>query len=315
MGSHACKALAAEGYAPVCIDNLVYGHEWAVKWGVLEKGDIADTAFLRRVFKCYEPVAVMHFAAYAYVGESVKDPKKYYSNNVGGTLSLLSVMQEFGCKNLVFSSTCATYGIPEQVPIGEHAEQRPINPYGASKLIVERVIRDYHDAYDLSAIILRYFNAAGADPEAEIGESHNPETHLIPLILDVAMGRSESISIFGADYPTADGTCIRDFIHVSDLAQAHVLALQKLIVSPPCLDIFNLGSATGFSVLEVLERCRSVTGHPIPNRNEARRQGDPAQLVASNTHAKETLNWSPQLSSLESIISTAWRWHKVRPTS
>lgn len=228
IGSHACKALALAGYTPVAYDNLVYGHESAVKWGPFEKGDISDRKRLDQVIEKHRPAAVMHFAAYAYVGESVDDPGKYYRNNVVGTLTLLEAMRDHSIDQFVFSSTCATYGVPQQMPIAEDHTQQPINPYGASKLMVEQMLRDFGVAHGLRAISLRYFNAAGADPDAEIGEDHDPETHLIPLVLDAAAGRRESIAVFGDDYATPDGTCIRDYIHVTDLASAHVLALQAL---------------------------------------------------------------------------------------
>ena len=221
IGSHACKALSQAGYLPVTYDNLVYGHEWAAKWGPLEQGDILDRARLEEVMNRYSPKAVMHFAAFAYVGESVTDPGKYYRNNVLGSLTLLEAMRGHDVRHLVFSSTCATYGIPDSLPIQENAPQNPINPYGASKLFVERMLKDFEAAHGISSIALRYFNAAGADPDNEIGESHDPETHLIPLVLDAASGRRSDVTIFGTDYPTPDGTCIRDYIHVSDLADAH----------------------------------------------------------------------------------------------
>src|SRR5882762_25309 len=241
IGSHTCKALAAAGFFPVSIDNLVYGLEWAAKWGPLIKGDINDRDLLEQVFITYKPVAVLHFAAFAYVGESVNSPDKYYRNNVTGTLTLLDVMLGHGCNNLIFSSTCATYGNPLILPITEDHEQRPINPYGWSKLMIEQIMRDYGRAYDLRFVSLRYFNAAGADPDGEIGEDHDPETHLIPLAIEAALGRRPGLDIYGTDYPTPDGTAIRDYIHVADLAEAHLLALDHLKSGTPRLQL-NLGT-------------------------------------------------------------------------
>ena len=259
IGAHACKALSNAGYTPVTYDNLVYGHRAAVKWGPLEEGDISDRRRLELVFHQYKPIAVMHFAAYAYVGESVENPAKYYRNNTAGTLSLLESMKKCSIDKFIFSSTCATYGMPNQIPIVENHPQNPINPYGRSKLMIEWILRDFSAAYDLKYVALRYFNAAGADPQGEVGEKHNPETHLIPLVLDVAAGKSKDIKIFGNDYPTADGTCIRDYIHVTDLARAHVLALERLL-DGAASDFYNLGQGQGFSVKEVVEQVSKVTG-------------------------------------------------------
>ena len=228
IGSHTCKALHKQGYTPIAYDNLVYGHPWAVRWGPLEEGDIADRQRLDAVISKYQPVAVMHFAAYAYVGESVTDPGKYYRNNVAGSLTLLEAIRDHHVDKFIFSSTCATYGVPNDIPIKEDQPQNPINPYGASKLMIERILQDFDHAHGIKSVCLRYFNAAGADPDGELGEAHDPETHLIPLVLDAISGRRENIKIFGDDYDTPDGTCIRDYIHVSDLADAHVLALQAL---------------------------------------------------------------------------------------
>jgi UDP-arabinose 4-epimerase len=308
IGSHTCKALAAAGYIPVTYDNLVYGHDWAVKWGPLEKGDILDPNRLSEVFAAHKPTAVIHFAAFAYVGESVTEPAKYYRNNLMGTLALLDAMRAHGTGQIVFSSTCATYGIPEAVPISEEAVQSPISPYGASKLMGERILRDYGAAYGLQSIALRYFNAAGADPEGELGEAHNPETHLIPLVLDVAAGIRSEVTVLGNDYDTPDGTCIRDYVHVSDIANAHVLALKKLGTG----DIkaaYNLGTGIGISVAEVIEAARRVTGRDIPIARGCRRAGDADILLADATRAVRDLEWQPQHSTLEKMIETAWNWH------
>ncbi len=308
IGSHACKALAQAGYTPVSYDNLVYGHRWAVRWGPLEEGDIADRARLDSVIATYRPAAVMHFAAYAYVGESVQDPGKYYRNNVAGTLTLLESMRDHGIDKLVFSSTCATYGVPERAPITEDHPQHPINPYGASKLMIERMLADYDYAYGLRSISLRYFNAAGADPDGEIGEAHDPETHLIPLVLDAAAGRRPAIRVFGDDYDTPDGTCIRDYVHVTDLAGAHVQALGALLQQEPSRAL-NLGNGQGFSVREVIAMAEIVTGKRVPVEFGHRRLGDPARLVGNAGLAKSTLGWSPRYATLEQILATAWQWH------
>jgi len=308
IGSHACKALAKAGYMPIAYDNLVYGHRWAVKWGPLEEGDVADRSRLNEVIAKYQPAAVMHFAAYAYVGESVEEPGKYYRNNVAGTLSLLEAMRDHGIDKLIFSSTCATYGIPEQVPITEDHPQRPINPYGTSKLMIEQILRDFDHAHGLRSISLRYFNAAGADPDGEIGESHDPETHLIPLVLDAAAGKRPAITIFGDDYDTLDGTCIRDYIHVSDLAEAHLLALKALEQGAQST-AYNLGNGQGFSVQEVIAATEFVTGKSVPTVIGKRRAGDPASLVGDATKIRSALNWRPRYSELQGMVSTAWNWH------
>jgi UDP-arabinose 4-epimerase len=313
IGSHACKALGQAGYLPVTYDNLVYGHEWAVRWGPLEQGDILDRTRLDEVMNRYNPKAVMHFAAFAYVGESVADPGKYYRNNVMGSLTLLEAMRDHGSRRFVFSSTCATYGIPDSLPILENAPQNPINPYGASKLFVERMLKDFETTHGISSIALRYFNAAGADPDNEIGESHDPETHLIPLVLDAASGRRPDVTIFGTDYPTPDGTCIRDYIHVSDLADAHVKALQALEGgSPP--SAYNLGNGRGFSVREVIDAAERVTGLKVPAPIGERRPGDPARLISDASKARRELGWEPKIAELDQIISTAWAWHQRQPT-
>jgi UDP-glucose-4-epimerase GalE len=281
IGAHACKALSEAGYTPVTYDNLVYGHPEAVKWGPLVKGDIGDRTQLEMVMQKYNPFAVMHFAAYAYVGESVEHPVKYYRNNVAGTLSLLESMKSCSIDKIIFSSTCATYGMPDQIPIDEKHPQNPINPYGRSKLMIEWILQDFATAYDLKFVSLRYFNAAGADPDAEIGEDHDPETHLLPLVLDVALGSRNRLEIYGTDYDTSDGTCIRDYIHVSDLADAHLLALEYLNDGGQS-DVFNLGNGNGFSVKEVVAAAMKVTGCDIPCLESERRPGDPAVLIGSS---------------------------------
>lgn len=309
IGSHACKALKAAGFEPIACDNLVYGHAWAVKWGPLERGDISDRAWLNELIKRYRPTAVMHFAAYAYVGESVQDPGKYYRNNVAGTLNLLEAMRDHGIENFIFSSTCATYGIPDQVPITEDMPQRPINPYGASKQMIERMLSDFEVAHGIRSICLRYFNAAGADPDGQIGEDHEPETHLIPLAIKAARQGEPVLAIFGTDYETADGTAVRDYIHVTDLAKAHVLALEDLLGGGSS-DALNLGTGQGFSVREVVTAIEAVSGRSVPVKEAPRRPGDPPILVSAPQHAYRRLGWRPEHSDLTSIIATAWRWHE-----
>ena len=312
IGSHTCKSLRRAGYLPVVYDNLIYGHEWAVRWGPLERGDILDRGRLDEVFEKYLPDAVVHFAAFAYVGESVTSPRKYYRNNVVGSLTLLEAMQDHGVGDIVFSSTCATYGVPEALPIREQTEQRPINPYGASKLMVERMLVDFDAAYATKSIILRYFNAAGADPDNEIGENHDPETHLLPLVLDAASGRRNNISVFGTDYPTPDGTCVRDYIHVSDLAEAHVSALQALLAGNRS-EVYNLGNGRGFSVKEVINSVERVTGLAVPAVFGERRAGDPASIVSDASRAREELGWRPRIPEIDEIVRTAWSWHQRAP--
>jgi UDP-arabinose 4-epimerase len=307
IGSHACKALAQAGYTPIAYDNLVYGHREAVRWGPLEVADIADRARLDAVIAQYRPEAVMHFAAYAYVGESVQDPAKYYRNNVAGTLTLLEALVHHGIRHIVFSSTCATYGIPERTPIDEDHPQHPINPYGASKLMIERMLQDFDAAYALRSVSLRYFNAAGADPDGEIGEDHDPETHLIPLALQAALGQREALQVFGTDYPTPDGSCIRDYIHVTDLAQAHVQALDYL-ANGGVTTALNLGTGRGHSVLEVIEAARKVTGRDIPVVHTDRRPGDPPVLTAGAARAHSVLGWQPRYNNLAEILGHAWAW-------
>jgi UDP-arabinose 4-epimerase len=307
IGSHACKALAAAGWRPVVYDNLAYGHEWAVKWGPLERGDIADPGRLDAVFAATQPVAVMHFAAFAYVGESVADPSKYYANNVAGTLTLLDAARRAGVARVVFSSTCATYGMPQRATLEEAHPQAPINPYGFTKLVIERMLSDYRAAYGLRSIALRYFNAAGADPDGEIGEAHAPETHLVPLALGAALGTRPPITVFGTDYATPDGTCIRDYIHVTDLAAGHVAALERLAGEPP-RPAYNLGTGAGYSVRQVLERIGAISGRAVPHRLGPRRAGDPDRLVAAVELARAELGWRPRHSDLDTILRTALAW-------
>ncbi len=312
IGSYMCKYLSQNGFRPLVLDNFIYGHRQAVQWGSCYEGNLEDPALLDRIFSGYDIAAVMHFAAFAYVGESVVDPGKYYANNVAATVTLLESMRRHGVNNFIFSSTCATYGIPDHLPISEEAVQRPINPYGRSKLMIENILKDYHDAYGFASICLRYFNAAGADPEGEVGEDHRPETHLIPLILQVVLGQRDSIAIFGDDYPTRDGTCIRDYIHIVDLAQAHLLALKRLLGNHGG-GSFNLGNGQGHSVKEVIAGVREVTGHPVPAVVRDRRPGDPAVLVGSSARACEILGWRPRYNDLVTILDTAWKWHKKNP--
>lgn len=312
IGSHVVKTLQQQGYGVLVLDNLVYGHRNIVEevlQAELIVGDICDRPLLDEIFATYNIVAVMHFAAYAYVGESVKKPAKYYRNNVAGTVNLLEAMVEANVKKFVFSSTCATYGVPEIVPITEAESQNPINPYGASKLMVERILADFDKAYELNYVCFRYFNAAGADPDGQLGEDHTPETHLIPLVLQTALGIRESISIFGTDYSTTDGSCIRDYIHVMDLAQAHILGLEHLLDGGQS-EVFNLGNGNGFSVKQVIETAKQVTGKPIKVIEAERRPGDPPILIGSYDKAKNILGWQPIFSELKDILVHAWQWHQ-----
>lgn len=309
IGSHINKELYQEGYKTIVFDNLIYGHKEAVKWGSFIEGDLANIEEIENVFRRYEIDAVFHFAAFAYVGESVENPEKYYENNVVNTLNLLKVMREYGCNKLIFSSTCATYGEPQKIPITENMTQNPINPYGASKLMVERILKDYQKAYGLNYIVLRYFNAAGADPDGEIGESHNPETHLIPLLLDTAGGQRPYMKVFGGDYETKDGSCIRDYIHVKDLATAHVLALHHLESGKESA-CFNLGNEEGTSVFEVIESVKRITRREISVMLADRRAGDPAKLVGSSEKARRILGWRPVYADIDDIVKHAWYWHE-----
>jgi len=309
VGAHVCKALAARGYRPVVYDNLVYGHEAAVKWGPLEIGDIADRATLDSAIERHRPAAVMHFAAFTYVGESVADPGKYYRNNVVGTLSLLEAVRDHQIHRLVFSSTAATYGTPDVIPIPEDAAKTPINPYGQSKWTAETMIADFAAAHGLRAAALRYFNAAGADPDGEIGECHDPESHLIPLAMQAVTGDGPPLTLFGDDYPTPDGTCIRDYIHVADLADAHVRALEWLDGNSGA-HALNLGTGRGASVREVLDAIERVAGKPVPHLIGPRRVGDPAELISDPAKAMRELGWAPKMSDLDLIVATAWAWHQ-----
>jgi UDP-glucose-4-epimerase GalE len=311
IGSHAAKALAKAGYVPVTYDNLTYGHSEAVRWGPFVEADLADKRRLLETIRKYEIRAVMHFAAFAYVGESMTKPQLYFHNNVGSTLTLLDAMLEADVGRIVFSSTCATYGIPEKVPMDEATPQRPINPYGETKLMMERALYWYGAAYGIRSVSLRYFNAAGADPDGETGEAHDPETHLIPLILDAALGRRPDVQVFGTDYETRDGTAIRDYIHVTDLADAHVKAIQYLERGGETTAI-NLGTGEGHTVKEVIEAVERVTGRKVPRREVGRRAGDPPSLVADASRAGAVLSWRPRMSDLDSIVGTAWNWHRRR---
>ena len=309
VGSHACKALAQAGYIPIAFDNLERGHEWSVKWGPLEHGDLRTGNALQKAFETWQPAAVVHFAAYAYVGESIAEPLKYYENNVTGTANLLRLCVEYDCKNVVVSSSCATYGLPERLPVREDDPQTPVSPYGYTKLAVEHMLKDVEAAHGIRHVALRYFNAAGADPDGELGEAHDPETHLIPLVLLAALGRRTAVQIFGDDYSTPDGTCIRDYIHVSDLGRAHVAALDWLLAGEPS-NSFNLGNERGFSVAEVVRASEKITGIPIKTEICARRGGDPPQLVSYSAKARKLLGWKPEFPELEQQITHAWRWFR-----
>jgi UDP-glucose 4-epimerase len=309
IGSHACKALKRAGYLPVTYDNLSTGWRDAVKFGPFEQGDLRDRDSLDRVFETYKPEAVMHFAALSQVGESMSDPGKYWSNNVTGSLSLIEAAVSAGCMNFVFSSTCATYGDQDNVLLDEDCAQHPINAYGASKRAIEDILRDFGLAYGLNHVIFRYFNVAGADPDAEVGEFHQPETHLIPLILDAIDGKRAALTIHGTDYPTPDGTCIRDYVHVCDLVDAHVLGL-KWLEQAGGSRVFNLGTGSGFSVREVMEESRVVTNRTVPFIEGPRRAGDCTKLVSGSSRALEELGWTPTRSTLRAMISDAWRWHQ-----
>jgi len=312
IGSHVVKLLKKKGYEPIVVDNLSTGHKEAVKYGKLLVGDLKDKEFLRKVFKEYKLEAVMHFAAHIEVAESVRKPLKYYRNNVCNTLNLLEVMLENNIRNFIFSSTAAVYGIPEEIPIPETAELKPINPYGESKATIERVLRDLSfSGEDFKYVSLRYFNVAGADPEGEIGEAHNPETHLIPLLLQTALGKRRKFTLFGTDYPTRDGTAVRDYIHVMDLADAHILALEYLL-SGGKSEVFNVGYGKGFTVKEVVEMVKKVTGRDFKVGETDRRPGDPPELVAKVDKIKKVLGWKPKYDDLEFIVKTAWNWELNR---
>jgi UDP-glucose-4-epimerase GalE len=312
IGSHMCKYLAGNGCRPIVLDNLSLGHRQAVQWGPLYTGEMDDSVLLKQIFSRHAIKAVMHFAALCYVGESVYEPLKYYRNNISATLGLVAAMQVHGVNKLIFSSTCATYGEPDYLPITEDHPQRPINPYGRSKLMMEQIFADLDVATGLQTVCLRYFNAAGADPDGELGEDHNPETHLLPLVLQAAQGRCDGITVFGSDYSTPDGTCIRDYIHVHDLAQAHFLSLQHLL-QEGASRIYNLGNGSGYSILDVLAAATRVTGRKIAYRFAERRAGDPATLVGSAEKIIEELDWQPKYGNLDKILETAWNWHNKYP--
>jgi UDP-glucose 4-epimerase len=310
IGSHACKALAAAGFTPVTFDNFVTGWRDAVKFGPMVEGDLLNRAEIDAAFAEYKPVAVMHFAALSQVGDSMTQPGLYWRNNVQGSLNLIEAAVAANCKNFVFSSTCATYGDHDNVVLDENTVQLPINAYGASKRAIEDILRDFEVAHGLKNVIFRYFNVAGADPDGEVGEFHQPETHLVPLMLDAIDGKRDALTIFGTDYDTPDGTCIRDYVHVCDLIDAHVLGLNWLLDSKPSR-VFNLGTGTGFSVREVIDRSREVTNRAVPIKEGGRRPGDCTKLVSGSTRAAAELGWAPKRSTMSQMISDAWRWHQT----
>lgn len=307
IGSHACKALHAAGYTPVTYDNLIYGHEKAVKWGPFIKGDILDIDLLFDVCEHYTPLAVMHFAAFAYVGESVENPSKYYKNNITGTLNVVEAMRHVNMDAIVFSSSCATYGLPNTMPISENMLQSPVNPYGWTKLFGERVIKDYSASYGMKFALLRYFNACGADPDGEIGEEHSPETHLIPLTLNAALHSEQPLLLFGEDYDTPDGTCIRDYIHVSDLARAHVLALKHLVKKQSNLEL-NLGTGKGTSVREIICAVEQVSGRKVVVQAASRRKGDPPSLYADVEKASDVLGFTARYTDVIDMVETVYNY-------
>lgn len=310
IGSHACKALRAAGYVPVTFDNLSTGWEEAVKFGPFEQGDLLDRARLDEVFAKHKPIAVMHFAAFSQVGESMKDPGKYWRNNVIGSLQLIEAAADAGCLNFVFSSTCATYGDQDNVVLNEDSVQLPINSYGASKRAIEDILANFEQSHGLKSVIFRYFNVAGCDPEGEVGEFHQPETHLIPLMLDAIAGKRDALTIFGTDYETPDGTCIRDYVHVCDLVDAHVLGL-KWLQDDKGSRLFNLGTGKGFSVREVLDESRAVTNKEVPHVEGDRRPGDCTKLVSGSERAVTELGWTPERSNMKTMIEDAWNWHQT----
>jgi len=309
IGSHACKALKAAGYVPVTFDNLITGWSDAVKFGPFEQGDLLDRARLDQVFAKYNPVAVMHFAALSLVGESMEQPGKYWRNNVVGSLTLIEATAAARCKSFVFSSTCATYGDQDNVVLDEDSVQMPTNSYGASKRAIEDILENFRESDGIDHVIFRYFNVAGADPEAEIGEFHRPETHLIPLVLDTIDGKRDALTIYGTDYDTPDGTCVRDYVHVCDLVDAHILGLQWL-QNGKGNRVFNLGTGKGFSVREVIDGCRAVTNREVPLITGKRRAGDATKLVSGSERAKTELGWSPHRSVMDVMVQDAWRWHQ-----
>ena len=309
IGSHACKALLAAGHTPITFDNLSTGWQDAVKFGPFERGDLIDRARLDQVFAQYKPIAVMHFAAFSQVGEAMKDPGKYWRNNILGSLTLVEAAIEAGCLDFVFSSTCATYGDHDNVVLDENTAQLPINAYGSSKRAVEEILRDFGHSHGLRSVIFRYFNVAGADPDAEVGEFHQPETHLVPLMLDAIDGQRPALTVFGTDYDTPDGTCIRDYVHVCDLVDAHVLGLQWLKDGKGSA-VFNLGTGQGFSVREVIDHSRAVTNRVVPFVDGERRAGDATKLVSGSVKAEQELGWTPRRSNLNTMIADAWKWHQ-----
>ena len=309
IGSHACKALALAGYTPVTYDNLVTGWKDAVKFGPFEQGDLLDRARLDAVFAKHQPKAVMHFAALSQVGEAMQEPGRYWSNNVTGSLTLIEAAVAAGCLDFVFSSTCATYGEHDNVVLDETTAQLPLNAYGASKRAIEDILRDFEAAHGLRHVIFRYFNVAGADPDGEVGEFHRPETHLVPLMLDAIDGKRGGLTVFGTDYDTPDGTCIRDYVHVCDLVDAHVLGLDWLRQGKESR-VFNLGTGSGFSVLQVIEQSKAVTNRAVPYTVGPRRSGDCTKLVSGSVRAETELGWRPKRSTLETMIADAWRWHQ-----
>ena len=310
IGSHACKALAANGFVPVTYDNLSTGWRDAVKFGPFEKGDLSDRKRLDAVFAAYAPIAVMHFAALSDVGQSMRQPALYWHNNASGSLTLIQAMLAAGCRRMVFSSTCATYGEQDGVMLDENSAQMPINAYGASKLAIEQMLGNFDASDAMKSVIFRYFNVAGADPEAEVGEHHRPESHLVPLMLDAIDGKRENLTIYGTDYATPDGTCIRDYVHVTDLIDAHVKGLKWLLDGKGSR-VFNLGTGKGFSVREVVDACQRVTGRPVPITDGPRRPGDCTQLVSGSGRASAELGWKPARSTMNEMIADAWRWHQT----
>ncbi|MDJ0994757.1 MAG: UDP-glucose 4-epimerase GalE [Dinoroseobacter sp.] len=311
VGSACLRFIAGQGHEVLAYDNLAMGHGAAVDGHPLVEGDLADTARLAETLRDFGAEAVMHFAAASYVGESVENPEYYYRNNVGGTLSLLNAMRQAGTERLLFSSTCATYGMASSKPMAETTPQDPVSPYGRTKMAVEWMIGDFAHAYGMGYTLLRYFNASGADADGRHGEDHNPESHLIPLVLQVAQGQRDQISVFGSDYPTPDGTCIRDYVHVEDLASAHLLAIEATTSGTG--EVFNIGTGQGYSVLEVIQTCEAVTGKTIPQHLTDRRPGDPPQLVADPAKLKTALGWTPVYTDIRQIIETAWAWHSAHP--
>ncbi|WP_372602673.1 UDP-glucose 4-epimerase GalE [Actibacterium sp.] len=310
IGSHACKALRQAGYMPVTFDNLSTGWADAVKFGPFEQGDLLDRARLDQVFAAYQPIAVLHFAAFSQVGESMQEPGKYWRNNVAGSLTLIEAAIAAGCLNIVFSSTCAVYGDQDGVVLDENSVHMPLNPYAASKRAIEDMLAGFAASDGLNAVIFRYFNVAGADPEGEVGEFHRPETHLIPLLLDAIEGRRPALTVFGTDYPTPDGTCIRDYVHVMDLAEAHVLGL-KWLTDGKGSGVFNLGTGTGFSVREVIDEARKTTNRAVPVTEGPRRPGDAACLVSGSVRAEAELGWQAKRSTMKEMVTDAWRWHQT----